>query len=212
LLRVQLPPGDRFYLDLQGYLFWYLESPEEDLPVPSMGKILLAFCMICCALGMIIGALFETIDQVRLAVQVGAAIVACLGAFVGAALENGFRRNVRLAPGIIGGAFFGLIAGAVVGAAAGGMALAYAGTLPGAIAGTILSKVLEWLKWRGPGTFVSTLAGAAIGAMVVAFVENAGNAASGAAFGGLIGFGGGVLFLLGMFAYSVVAMRSEQPK
>jgi hypothetical protein len=210
----QAPPGERSARELQAYLFWTMSSSEEETPPPgrlwSRTRSLLNLAFISSILGLLIGAMLETLPGARLAGQIGAGIFAVLGVIFGGGFELDERKNRGLQMGCAGGLFFGLIAGIAVGAAVGGMVVAYPGSLLGLLGGVVLYKLLGALQWPRFGPILFPLLGGAVGAMVYVFLQDAGKAASGAWFGGLIGLGVGVLFFLGLSAYIGTVASSAQ--
>ena len=182
LAGIHIPHPDGANPDLMSYHRWLTEAPDEPFAPPSARTMFLVILLVAAAIGLIGGALVETVPGAHLAARIGATLFALLGAGMGAMLDMAYRRDMRLSPGFLGGACFGMLVGACIGVAAGCVVLAYPGAVLGGIAAAVLVKVLAAYKRRFLGTFKSMFVGAVLGAVGYAFYLNARSATSGAIF------------------------------
>jgi hypothetical protein len=206
LSRVEAVAGTVGERDLIAYEAWWQNQFAADAPRRGLGLLIEAAGLVVLA-AMLVGASLMALDEAFTAAQVGAAILALLGAFVGANGEAMLRRQTRLPPGFVGGLTLGLVAGAVVGAAMGALVLSYVGAIPGAIVGTLSAGVLARLGVHRPGSARLTIVGAWVGGMAYLFILHPWEAMWGSLRGLLAGGAVCLVAYLGFVAYMLMMFR-----
>lgn len=166
-----------------------------------------------------LGAAWNTIPGVDLAVSIGAAILALafglLGWYTASPRVPGVRSN--LARGMLA-SFCGILGG-IIGGVLGAFLLTFLGSVPGAILGGLLGRWLPILRNTGVRTGVGGIAGAVLGMLVLCLWKDWEDACTGMwtwALGGavaapvLLGLVHGMLPLL--FANHLIVVDEEDPE
>jgi hypothetical protein len=165
------------------------------------------------AAGAAVGAVTATLDGVLFAMGVGAVTMALVGYVAGTRYGFFFGKVHRINSGPILGGIFGIVAGAVAGVVAGPLVIAYLGTIVGSILGALVGQLLRFIHKRLPGPMALGLAGAGLGAIVLAWTEDPERTLTGVMYGIAGGAAAGLVLSAGFFGALVLLEmnREESP-
>jgi hypothetical protein len=233
--RQQLPLSDLEAADktaswqlLADYAYWFTtfrtsatldgRQSEDDSEAAATGLRTVVNAVSRCGLygaaaGAAVGAVAATMEGVLFAMGVGAVTMAVVGYVAGTRYGFFFGKVHRINSGPILGGIFGMVAGAVAGVVAGPLVIAYFGTIVGSIAGALLGQLLRFIHKRLPGPTALGLAGAVLGAIVLAWMEDSERTLTGLMYGIAGGAAAGLVLSAGFFgALLLLEMnREEEP-